>query len=358
MRADFSFTHIAMKIHLLHVFLRTVILATLGAGGGAAIADEISATHWKAAADYSAARRGLSFLVMQHGKVIGENYPGGHSSSEAHKIYSGTKGFWILAALKAQEEGIISLDECVCDTISEWRADPLKCKVTLRQLLNFNSGLDAENQLHGDGFTDRDAIAVRVPLVAQPGRAFIYGPAPLQVFHEVLKRKLAARHETPTHYLEQKVLLPLGLGPQRYLADRDGNPLLATGFMLSAREWSRMGQLILRGGSPVLSENRLGECFRGTPANEAFGMGFWNNHLASDPGAREFDVENMLIPKWSRQDWRKPCLCRAAPSDLVAAIGSGYQRLFVIPSMDLVVVRQGVDAAFRDGEFLRLLLGR
>jgi CubicO group peptidase (beta-lactamase class C family) len=347
-----------MKLRPVSAMLQFVILAALGMGGGAGRAEDIPAAHWKAAADYSAARRGLSFLVMQHGKVIGENYPGGHSSSEAHKIYSGTKGFWILAGLKASEEGIIALDSNVCDTIPEWRADPLKCKVTLRQLLNFNSGLDADNQLHGEGFADRDAIAIHVPLVAQPGHAFIYGPAPLQVFHEVLKRKLAARGETPTHYLEQKVLLPLGLGPQRYLADRAGNPMLATGFMLTARQWSRVGQLILRGGSPVLSSHLLGECFRGTSANEAFGMGFWNNHLAADPGAREFDVENMLIPKWSRQDWRKPCLCRAAPSDLVAAIGSGYQRLFVIPSMDLVVVRQGVDATFRDGEFLRLLLGR
>jgi len=320
--------------------------------------EEISTAQWKAAADYSAARRGLSFLVMQHGKVIGENYPGGHSASEPHKIYSGTKGFWILAALKANEEGILSLDDCVSNTIPEWRADSRKSKVTIRHLLNFDSGLDADNQLHGEGFADRDAIAVRAPLVAQTGQAFIYGPAPLQVFHEALKRKLAAHGETPTHYLERKVLTPLGLGPQRYLADGAGNPLLATGFMLTARQWSLMGQLILRGGSPVLSGRLLGECFRGTPANEAFGMGFWNNHLANDPGAREFDVENMLAPKWSRQDWRNPCLCHAAPPDLVAAIGSGYQRLFVIPSMDLVVVRQGVDATFRDGEFLRLLLGR
>ena len=347
-----------MKFRPFLFILPFVILAALAAGGGQAMAEEIPAAQWKAAADYSAARNGLSFLVMQHGKVIGENYPGGHSASELHKIYSGTKGFWILAALKANEEGIIALDACVCDTIPEWRADPLKSKVTLRQLLNFDSGLDAENQLHGDGFTDRDAIAVRVPLVAQPGQAFIYGPAPLQVFHEVLKRRLAALHETPTQYLEQKVLHPLGLGPQRYLADRAGNPLLATGFMLTARQWSRMGQLILRGGSPVLPGNLLEECFRGTPANAAFGMGFWNNHLAGDPGAREFDIEGMLMPKWSRQDWRRPCLCHAAPADMLAAIGSEYQRLFVIPSMDLVVVRQGLGGSFRDGEFLRLLLGR
>jgi len=348
-----------MPYRLSAKLLWIVILIALGMAGGAAVGAEIPASQWKAAADYSAARSGLSFLVMQHGKVIGENYPGGHSPSEAHKIYSGTKGFWILAALKANQEGIIGLDNCVGDTIPEWRADPLKSKVTLRELLNFNSGLDADNHLHSDGFDDRDAIAVHVPLVAQPGQAFIYGPAPLQVFHEVLKRKLASRGETPTRYLEQKVLAPLGLGPQRYLADRAGNPLLATGFMLTARQWSRMGQLILHGGSPVLPPgNLLEECFRGTAANEAFGMGFWNNRLASDPGAREFDFENMLMPKWSQQNWRKPCLSHAAPSDLVAAIGSGYQRLFVIPSMDLVVVRQGMGGAFKDGEFLRLLLGR
>lgn len=347
-----------MKYRLCSQLLRFVIPTALAAAGPWVMGDEIPASQWKAAADYSAARSGLSFLVMQHGKVIGENYPGGHSPSEAHKIYSGTKGFWILAGLKANQEGIISLDDCVCDTIPEWRADPLKAMVTVRELLNFNSGLDADNHLHSDGFDDRDAIAVHVPLVAQPGQAFIYGPAPLQVFHEVLKRRLASRGETPTHYLEQKVLRPLGLGPQRYLADRAGNPLLATGFMLTARQWSRMGELILHGGNPVLPGNLLEQCFRGTPANEAFGMGFWNNRLANDPGAREFDFENMLMPKWSQQNWRKPCLSHAAPSDLVAAIGSGYQRLFVIPSMDLVVVRQGMGGAFKDGEFLRLLLGR
>jgi CubicO group peptidase (beta-lactamase class C family) len=347
-----------MKYLFSHTLLRFLILTVVGFTGKLAMGQEISAARWKAAADYSASHSGLSFLLMQHGKIIDENYPHGTSPNEAHRIYSGTKGFWILAALKANQEGIIHLDDCVCDTIPEWRADPLKSKVTLRELLNFNSGLDADNHLHSEGFDDRDAIAVHVPLVAQPGSAFIYGPAPLQVFHEVLKRKLAARGETPTRYLEQKVLHPLGLGPQRYLADRAGNPLLATGFMLTARQWSRVGQLILHGGSPVLQGNLLGECFRGTSANEAFGMGFWNNRLASDPGAREFDFEKMLMPKWSQQVWTKPCICHAAPSDMVAAIGSAYQRLFVIPSMDLVVVRQGMGGSFNDGEFLRLLLGR
>ena len=78
-------------------------------------------------------------------------------------------------------------------------------------------------------------------MVAEPGSAFIYGPAALQVFHQLLKEKL--RDQTPTHFLERRVLHRLGLGPQRYLPDRADNPLLATGFILTAREWAKVGRM-------------------------------------------------------------------------------------------------------------------
>jgi len=86
-------------------------------------------------------------------------------------------------------------------------------------------------------------------------------------------------------------------------------------------------------------------------------MGFWNNRAAG-PSAREFDIEDMLELDWPKQDWRETCICREAPADLVAAIGSGYQRLFVIPSLNLIIVRQGTGGHFSDAEFLRLLLAR
>jgi CubicO group peptidase (beta-lactamase class C family) len=332
------------------------VAALLAGRAGKLWAAELGIAQMRAAAKYSATRTGVAMLVMKGGKVIFEDYPNGHSSSETHKIYSGTKGFWILAALKAAEEGRIDLDDRVSETIPEWRADAAKSRVTVRQLLTFSSGLDAANQLHRDDFKDRDAIALRTSLVAQPGSAFIYGPAALQVFHEVLKRKLAEHGESPTTYLEHKVLRPMGLGPQRYLTDKKGNPLLATGFMMTARRWARMGQLILDGGSPVVSSTSLAQCFRGTSANGAFGMGFWNNRMGAS--GHEIDIEDNLEPKWFRQNWQRVCICRDAPSDLVAAIGSGYQRLFVIPSQQLVVVRLGKFGRCNDGQFLRLLLGK
>jgi hypothetical protein len=86
-----------------------------------------------------------------------------------------------------------------------------------------------------------------------------------------------------------------------------------------------------------------------------FGLGFWNNRLAAS-GGQEVDPEDMLHLKWQRQSWRNTCICRSAPSDLIASVGSGGQRLYAIPSMSLVVVRQGGLTKFSDGAFLRTLL--
>lgn len=324
---------------------------------GARCALALDAASMEAAAKYSAARRGSALLVVQDGKTIFESYPGKHSAQEVHKIYSGTKGFWVLAALAAEEEGILKLDERVVETIDEWRSDDRKARITIRELLNFTCGLEPMSRLHADSVPDRNAVALRLPVIAAPGERFIYGPSPLQVFDELFRRKLTLHRETPTHYLERKVLRPLGLGPQIYKSDRAGNPLLASGFRLTAEQWSRMGRLILRGGAPVVSQRSLSQCLRGTRANPAFGMGFWNNRAAG-PGAREFDIEDMLERDWWKQDWQSTCLCREAPADMILSVGSGYQRLIVIPSMELIIVRLGEDAKFSDGKFLRILLGR
>jgi CubicO group peptidase (beta-lactamase class C family) len=335
-------------------FVWIFMLLTFVGGDGCGFA--LDAASMKAAAEYSAARRGVALLIIQNGKTLFQSYPGNHAAQEAHRIYSGTKGFWVLAALAAEADGILKLDERVAETIEEWRSDDRKKHISIRQLLDFTSGLEPMWLLHGDTVPNRNAVALRLPVVATPGERFIYGPASLQVFHELFRRKLASFGETPTNYLERKVLKPIGLGPQEYKRDRAGNPLLATGFRLTAEQWSRMGRLILSGGAPVVSPRSLSQCLRGSTANPAFGMGFWNNRSAG-PNAREFDIEDMLERDWWQQEWRDTCLCRDAPADTTASVGSGYQRLIVIPSMDLIIVRLGKNARFSDGEFLRILLG-
>jgi CubicO group peptidase (beta-lactamase class C family) len=306
------------------------------------------------AAKYSKEHRGTSFLVIQHGKTLLEEYSRGTDADTPQRIYSGTKAFWNLAALAAIEDGLLSLDEPVANTISSWRADRRKSQVTIRQLLDFSAGLAPGFGMQVNEYGDRDRTALRLSMVAEPGRAFIYGPSMLQVFHQVLKQKLG--EQTPTKYLERRVLRRLHLAPQRYLQDRAGNPLLAAGFILTARQWSKIGHLVLNHGRPVVKPETLEQCWRGSEANPAFSLGWWNNKAA--PRGREFDFEAMLSPKWQRQEWHNACLCRDAPRDLVACIGSGYQRLYVIPSLDLIVVRQGAGGRMSDARLLRLLLGK
>ncbi|MEI6536375.1 MAG: serine hydrolase, partial [Verrucomicrobiaceae bacterium] len=106
-----------------------------------------------------------------------------------------------------------------------------------------------------------------------------------------------------------------------------------------------------------VSRESLKSCSCGTAQNKAFSHGFWNNSEAGGNRAQEVNVENMLEEKWPKQHWRNACLQRHAPGDLIASIGSGSQRLYVVPSHDLVVVRQGRNSQFTDAEFLRLLFG-
>jgi len=307
------------------------------------------------AASYCATRKSRALLIKQDGHILHESYPNEGRKDEPYRIFSGTKGFWGLAAMAAVEEGLIHLDEKVADSLPEWKDDQRKSEVTLEQLLHFTGGLERGLHLHEDGLKDRNQLAMARPLVAAPGKSFIYGPSQLQVFHEVLKRKLK---QSTTHYLEKQVLNPLGLGPQRYLPDAAGNPLLAAGFIMTARQWAKMGDLLLNKGSAILNSSSFETLLQGSKANPAYSFGFWNNRAAGKAEAREIDIEDILERDWDRQSWANVCLCKDAPPDMIACIGSSYQRLYVIPSRGIVIVRLGQNTHFSDGDFLRLLLAR
>src|SRR5438876_754039 len=85
-------------------------------------------------------------------------------------------------------------------------------------------------------------------------------------------------------------------------------------------------------------------------------MAIWLNQQA--PNGREMDMERMLDLPWQNAQWTDACICKDAPADMVVALGSGYQRLFVIPSLKAIIVRQGSNTKFSDAHFLRLVLGR
>jgi CubicO group peptidase (beta-lactamase class C family) len=301
---------------------------------------------YRLAAKYNVATNGFSMLVMIGDEVVFEQYDDEFSADDTYRLASGTKSFWGVAALCAQQDGLLDLDEKVAATITAWKDDPRKSKITVRHLLTFTSGLDPDNNaLRGPLVENKFQHALGLKTKHAPGEAFEYGASHLFVFGELLQRKLKAsgKDETPLDYLKRRVLNPIGLEVGRWSTDQTGNPAMPFGAFLTARQWAKFGKLILDEGAfkgtQIVPADKLKRCFVGTKAKPTYGLNWWL--LGKQVNAVEQPES------------------RRVPADTVAAMGAGKQRLYVIPSRNMVVVRQAEATKFDDGEFLgRLLYGK
>src|ERR1700682_5199001 len=186
-------------------FLTLSILA-LAAGSTIAFGDLQPAACARAATS-SESKRGVSMLVMQNGRTIFEHYANGGSADAKWPIFSGTKSFWGIAALVAVRDGLIRLDDHAADTITEWRRPAeagRQAQITIRQILNFTDGIEPAPHLHRESIRDRNAVAIRLSIVAAPGTVFTYRPSHLRVFSELLRTKL--KGQGTVSYLDRPVL--------------------------------------------------------------------------------------------------------------------------------------------------------
>src|SRR5579885_2574079 len=133
-------------------------------------AAEISASDCARAAKYSESKGGAGMLVIQNGRTIFEHYANGGAAERRWPIFSGTKSFWGIAALAAVRDGLFKLDDPVSDTITEWKSDPRKSQISIRQLLNQTDGIEGASRLQRPTIRDRNAMAIRLPVLAAPAR--------------------------------------------------------------------------------------------------------------------------------------------------------------------------------------------
>lgn len=324
-------------------------------------ADPTKPEHHKLAAEYSAAAKGISVLVRVDGKEVFADYPNGGRKDRAHELASGTKSFnGVMAAAAIQDKLISSWDEKVCDTLTEWKDDERKSKVTLRQLLSLTSGMNGGPI----GRVPTYADAMLTDFRFEPSKRFQYGPAPFQTFGELMRRKLKEKGETVYEYLSRRILKPIGLTVGNWRKSTDDQIHLPSGCWLTATEWAKFGELVRASGTwegkEIVPQKLLDECFKPGEVNPSYGLTFWLGTSAN--GVREAMMPALarLRNPTAKDELRVP--------DLVFAAGAGNQRLFISRSLKLVVVRQaegilaalgGNDATnWNDREFLaRLLYG-
>ncbi|MFM8470414.1 MAG: serine hydrolase domain-containing protein [Limisphaerales bacterium] len=280
------------------------------------------------AADYLRSCNGHALLVYRDGELLFEEYLNGHRRDDPHRLASATKSFVGVLAVMAVEDGLLKLDEPASDTLTEWKTDPRKSIISIRELLTLTSGIAGGEAGEVPGYQDAVRLA---EAMFPPGAKVQYGPVPFQCFGELLRRKLAPRKETVEDYLKRRLLDPIGLKPSSWRKEADGEPQLPSGAHLTAREWAKFGQFLLNRGAwnnhQLVSRELLAECFRGTKAHPAYGLTFWLN--ASDE----------------------------RPRDLVMAAGAGKQKLYLVPSLKLLVVQFAeAPRRFQERELMRLVL--
>ncbi len=313
---------------------------------------DITPAHFALAAQFSRSHGGVALRVQQDGKVIYEDYAPGFSNSAPRKIYSGTKSFVAVTALLAMQDGLLTLDEPASKTLTEWQDDPRR-DITIEQLLSHTSGLDSGDDVIYSA-SDQFTAALDVRLINPPGTRFTYGPAGYQAFGEILRRKLRAIGQTVEGYMRKRLFDPLGLDIASWKHDDAGNPLLHTGMELNTREWAKLGEFLKNGETHKQKQLLLSESlpllFIAPQANPAYGLGFWLNTPL--PHKRTQSILDLQPAMDGDQ------IYPGGPKDIYASFGSGKQRLYVIPSLNLVIVRFGQEHSFSDGDFLsRLLTG-
>jgi CubicO group peptidase (beta-lactamase class C family) len=99
-------------------------------------------------------------------------------------------------------------------------------------------------------------------------------------------------------------------------------------------DWARLGQLMLRNGNwngtQLISPEYVAEATSSAATNHAYGFLFWLN-----------GKDSAVFPAVEGRDEATGPIIPSAPADMYVMAGKDIQRVYIIPSLDMVVVRIG-----------------
>ncbi|MGB3136125.1 MAG: serine hydrolase [Nodosilinea sp.] len=288
------------------------------------------------ALDFAEAQNSVALLVMHRDRLVLEQYWQGHRAQDPVNSMSMVKTLLALLVGVAIDEGAIgSIEEPVDTYLPEWANDS-RGDITLADLLYMQSGLrndDRTDTLRSDlvklyGGSNVQKLALGLPLQRPPGEAFDYSNFNSQLLSLVLER---ATDESFGDYLSSRLWQPLGAGDGFLWLDRPGGqakPFCC--FFATAQDWVRLGQMLLHNGeagnTQVIPQAWIQQMLVESPLEPTFGLHVWI--------------------KARTTDYPQVNLASSAPfaaADTFYLDGRHHQRVYVIPSEALVIVRLGED---------------
>jgi CubicO group peptidase (beta-lactamase class C family) len=279
----------------------------------------------------------VALLVWHRGALRYEKYWPPFDATTRTNPNSMHKAVLALAIGAAVTDGVIpSLDSKASRWLTEWQGDARR-DVTVEDLLRMHSGIElprfgtwkATKLLLG---SDLPGAVLSLGYSRAPGTYFEYNNASSQLLLLLVERATGQRY---ADYLASRLWQPLGAAEAALWMDREGG--VPRGFcclFASARDWLRVGLLLAADGKVGERQLIASEWVQAmkTPSstNPNFGMHLW---LGSPP-QKERKYNDYSVKAFHSEKF--------LADDIYYIDGFGGQRVYVVPSRDLIVVRTGV----------------
>ncbi len=268
-------------------------------------------------------------VIVKNGVIVGERYAQGRDQDSFGASWSAAKSFASALIGVAMDQGLIAdVEQPMKDFFPEWLESP-KGDIPLRSVLQMQSGLDfledysplkfAESDVIGMGLTD-DALKYvlnNLPVKYAPDEHYYYSSGDTMLLGGVIE---AVTGKNAADYGEEVLFGPIGMGPVDWWSDGAGHTLTFCCLDTPSREFAKFGLLFARGGEwdgeQIVSSEWVDES---------------TSKRASD------------YPGYAYQWWTVDVNPESKlPRDYYKASGLNEQRIYVVPSLDLVVVRHGI----------------
>jgi CubicO group peptidase (beta-lactamase class C family) len=295
-------------------------------------------------------------LIVRNGKLIYERYFAGEDKAWAtslgrvaydatmrHDLRSITKSVTALLFGIAMDRGWVrSLDEPVFTFFPEYAElkTAEKQAISLRHLLTMTAGLAWNEQIpySNPANSERRMIdaadpyryVFEQPIARTPGAAYAYNGGLTALLAAILA-KLAGQ---PIDLFAKEALFdPLGIHDVEWIRWPNGTPNAVSGLRMRPCDLARIGQLVLDQGE-------------------------WNAKRIVSPGwiadSTSAHVNGEGLFFYGYQWWLGRSLARRQEIKWISAMGYGGQRMYIVPSLNLVVV---VMAGLYDNPVLQPVVG-
>ncbi|RZL30357.1 MAG: class C beta-lactamase-related serine hydrolase, partial [Pedobacter sp.] len=266
---------------------------------------------------YLAEKNSKSFMILVNGRIVLEEYFNGHTKDATWEWNSAGKTLVSATTGIAQQENLLSINNTASQYLGTgWTSEPTAKEnlITVKHLLSMTSGLDESSEL---------VIKSKLNYVADAGNRWAYA----NVFQKLIDVVSAASKQSFENYFNTKIKNKLGM---------DGfwdNGLIFKIYNSNTRSMARFGLLALNNGEwngeQIINRSFFSESINTSQnINPSYGYLWWLNGKTSYmiPGSQSV-FQGALVPN--------------APRDMYAAMGASDQRIYVIPSKNMVVVRMG-----------------